>query len=64
MGDGFGQMIWFLLMLAMFAGVAVAAFVVGSIISIWVPIPAWQLALASLGLSGLICLIFVAAYRP
>jgi hypothetical protein len=64
MGDGFGQMIWFLLIAAMFACSAVAVFVVGAIISIWAPIPPWQLALASLGGGALICVTFVAVYRP
>jgi hypothetical protein len=64
MGDGFGQMIWFLLIVAMFAGSSVAVFVLGSIVSIWAPLAPWQLALASLGCGGLICLIFVAVYRP
>lgn len=62
--QGIGEALWVLLMLAMFAGIAVVVFVVGSIIGIWVPIPAWQLTLAALGGAGLICLVFVAVYRP
>ena len=62
--EGIGQMIWFLLIVAMFAGAALAVFLVGGLISIWVPIPAWQLALASVFGGGLICLVFVAVYRP
>lgn len=64
MGDGFGQAIWGLLIMAMWGAASVVVFVAGSIISIWVPIPAWQLALFAVVGGAAICFVFWAVYRP
>lgn len=64
MFDGLGQAIWGLLIMALWGVAAVAVFIVGAILSIWLPIEPWQVALASVFGGGLICLVFVAVYRP
>ena len=43
---------------------SVVIFVSGAVVGIWWPLTPWQLALASVGGGGLICLLFVAVYRP